>query len=49
MQHKIPKLRGKSGFLRSSKHFNSDTVFAFIVSLLYECVHGFNNIPNQWI
>ena len=32
--------------LRSSRHFNFDTVFAFIVSFLNENVHGFNNIHN---
>ena len=32
--------------LRSSKHFNFDTVFAVIVSFLNENVHGFNNIRN---
>ena len=31
-------------FLQSSKHFNCDTIFAVIVSLLNESVHGFNNI-----
>ena len=31
-------------FLRSSRHFNCDTVFAVIVSFLN--VHGFNNIRN---
>ena len=31
-------------FLRSSGHFNCDTVFAVIVSFLNESVHGFNNI-----
>ena len=31
-------------FLRSSRHFNCDTVFAVIVSFLNESVHGFNNI-----
>ena len=33
-------------FLRSSRHFNCDTVFAEIVSFLNENVHGFNNIRN---
>ena len=33
-------------FLRSSRHFNFDTVFAVIVSFLNENVHGFNNIRN---
>ena len=33
-------------FLRSSKHFNFDTVFAVIVSFLNENVHGFNNMRN---
>ena len=33
-------------FLRSSRHFNFDTVFTVIVSLLNENVHGFNNIRN---
>ena len=33
-------------FLRSSRHFNLDTVFAVIVSFLNENVHGFNNIRN---
>ena len=33
-------------FLRSSIHFNFDTVFAVIVSFLNENVHGFNNIRN---
>ena len=32
--------------LRSSGHFNIDTVFAVIVSFLKENVHGFNNIRN---
>ena len=32
--------------LRSSRHFNFDTVFAVIVSFLKENVHGFNNIRN---
>ena len=32
--------------LRSSRHFNFDTVFAVIVSFLNENVHGFNNIRN---
>ena len=32
-------------FLRSSRHFNFDTVFAVIVSFLI-VVHGFNNIRN---
>ena len=32
--------------LRSSKHFNCDTVFAVIVSFLIESVHGFNNMHN---
>ena len=32
--------------LRSSIHFNFDTVFAVIVSFLNENVHGFNNIRN---
>ena len=31
-------------FLRSSKHFNCDTLFAVIVSFLNESVHGFNKI-----
>ena len=34
-------------FLRSSRHFNFDTVFAVIVSFLNENVHGFNNIRNR--
>ena len=34
-------------FLRSSRHFNLDTVFAVIVSFLNENVHGFNNIRNE--
>ena len=33
-------------FLRSSRHFDCDTVFALIVSFLNESVHGFNNIRN---
>ena len=33
-------------FLRSSRHFNCDTVFAVIVFFLNESVHGFNNIRN---
>ena len=33
-------------FLRPSRHFNFDTVFAVIVSFLNENVHGFNNIRN---
>ena len=33
-------------FLRSSRHFNRDTAFAAIVSLLNESVHGFNNVRN---
>ena len=33
-------------FLRSSRHFNSNTVFAVVVSFLNESVHGFNNIRN---
>ena len=33
-------------YLRSSRHFNFDKVFAVIVSLLNENVHGFNNIRN---
>ena len=33
-------------FLRSSRHFNCDTVFAVVVSVLNESVHGFNNILN---
>ena len=33
-------------FLRSWRHFNSDTNFAVIVSFLNENVHGFNNIRN---
>ena len=33
-------------FLRSSRHFNFDTVFAVIVSFLNENVHSFNNIRN---
>ena len=33
-------------FLRSSRHFNCDTVFAVIVSFLNENVHDFNNIRN---
>ena len=33
-------------FLRSSRHFNCDTVFAMIVSFLNESVHGFNNVRN---
>ena len=32
--------------LRSSRHFNFDTVFAVIVSFLIENVHGFNYIRN---
>ena len=32
--------------LRSSRHFNCDTVFAVISSFLNESVHGFNNIRN---
>ena len=31
-------------FLPSSRHFNCDTLFAFIVSLLNASVHGFNKI-----
>ena len=31
-------------FLRSSRHFNCDAIFAVIVSFLNESVHGFNNI-----
>ena len=31
-------------FLRSSRHFNCDTIFAVIVSFLNESFHGFNNI-----
>ena len=33
-------------FLRSSRHFNFDKVFAVIVSFLNKNVHGFNNIRN---
>ena len=33
-------------FLRSSRHFNFDTVFAVILSFLTKNVHGFNNIRN---
>ena len=33
-------------FLRSSRHFNFDTVFVVIVSFLKENVHGFTNIRN---
>ena len=33
-------------FLRSSRHFNFDTVFVLIVPFLNEIVHGFNNIRN---
>ena len=33
-------------FLRFSRHFNFDTVFAVIVSFLNENVHGFNTIRN---
>ena len=33
-------------FLRASRHFNCDTVFAVIVSFLKESVHGFNKIRN---
>ena len=33
-------------FLRSSRQFNCDTIFAVIVSFLNENVHGFNNIRN---
>ena len=33
-------------FLRSSRHFNCDTIFAVIVSFLNESVHGLNNIRN---
>ena len=33
-------------FLRSSRHFNFDTVFAVFVSFFNETVHGFNNIRN---
>ena len=33
-------------FLRSSRHFNSDTVFAVVVSFQNESVNGFNNIRN---
>ena len=33
-------------FLRSSRHLNSDTIFAVVVSFLNEGVHGFNNIRN---
>ena len=33
-------------FLRSSRHFNFDTVFAVIVSVLNESVCVFNNIRN---
>ena len=36
-------------FLRSSRHFNFDTVFSVIVSFLNENVHGFNNICNRRI
>ena len=36
----------KINFLRSSSHFNCDTTFAVIVSLLNESVHGFKNIRN---
>ena len=35
--------------LRSSRHFNFYTVFAVIVSLLNENVHGFNNIRNGMV
>ena len=35
--------------LRSSRHFNCDTVFAVIVSFLNESVHGFNNIRNGMV
>ena len=34
-------------FLRSSRHFNCDTVFAVIVSCLNECVHNFINACNR--
>ena len=33
-------------FLPSSRHFNCNTVFVVIVTLLNEIVHGFNNISN---
>ena len=33
-------------FSLSSRHFNSDTIFAVIVSFLNTIVHGFNNIRN---
>ena len=33
-------------FLRSSRHFNCDTISAVIVSFLNENIHGFNNIRN---
>ena len=31
-------------FLRSSRHFNCDAIFAVIVSFLNESVHGFNSV-----
>ena len=33
-------------FLRSSRHFNCDTIFAVIVCFMNESVHGFNNVRN---
>ena len=33
-------------FLRSSRHFNCDNVFAVVVPFLQESVHGFNKIGN---
>ena len=38
--------KGNLNFLRSSRHFNFDTIFGVIVSFLNENVHGFNNIRN---
>ena len=33
-------------FIRSSRHYNCDTIFAVFVSFLNESVHGFNNTCN---
>ena len=33
-------------FLRSSRHFNFDSIFALIVPFFNENIHGFNNIRN---
>ena len=45
MEDEIFHLQGKSQhFLRASRHFICDTIFAVIVSFLNESFHGFNNI-----